>query len=52
MTGRIDLAFVDRADLKIFIDLPGPSAIYDILKTSVDELMRGGIIVDEKQLVL
>lgn len=50
VTGRIDLAFVDRADLKIFIDLPGPSAIYDILKTSVDELMRGGIIVDEKQL--
>jgi len=52
VTGRIDLAFVDRADLKIFIGLPGPIAVYDILKTAIDELIRGGIIIDEKHLVI
>jgi len=44
VTGKIDLAFVDRADMKVFIGLPGASAVYDILKTAVDELIRSKII--------
>jgi len=44
VTGKIDLAFVDRADMKVFIGLPGVSAVYDILKTAVDELIRSKII--------
>jgi hypothetical protein len=44
VTGKIDLAFVDRADMKVFIGLPGVSAVYDILKTAIDELIRSKII--------
>ena len=44
VTGKIDLAFVDRADMKVFIGLPGASAVYDILKTAIDELIRSQII--------
>ena len=48
VTGKIDLAFVDRADMKVFIGLPGVSAVYDILKTAVDELIRSKIILSNE----
>ena len=48
VTGKIDLAFVDRADMKVFIGLPGVSAVYDILKTAVDELIRSNIILSNE----
>ena len=44
ITDAIDLAFVDRADIKQYIGPPGPRVRYDILKTCVDELMRVGIV--------
>lgn len=42
--GSIDLAFVDRADIKQFIGLPGSKAIYSIYKSCLDELIRAGIV--------
>ena len=40
ITGAIDLAFVDRADIKQYIGPPSPTAIYRIYQSCVDELMR------------
>ena len=40
----IDLAFVDRADIKQYIGLPNAQARYDILVSCVNELSRVGII--------
>ncbi|KAG5188595.1 P-loop containing nucleoside triphosphate hydrolase protein [Tribonema minus] len=40
----IDLAFVDRADIKMLIGLPGVQARYSILQSCLAELMRTGII--------
>ncbi|KDN45078.1 AAA-domain-containing protein [Tilletiaria anomala UBC 951] len=39
----IDSAFVDRADIKQYIGLPPPQAIYWILRSCLDELMRVGL---------
>jgi hypothetical protein len=50
ITDAIDLAFVDRADIKQYIGPPGPRVRYDILKTCVDELMRVGIVAPFIQL--
>ena len=44
VTGKIDLAFVDRADMKVHIGLPGQHAIYEIFLSSILELQRVGII--------
>lgn len=44
ITGSIDLAFVDRADMKKFIGLPSKEAIYAMLKGSIEELMRTQVI--------
>ena len=40
ITGAIDLAFVDRADIKQYIGPPSPKAIYRIYQSCIDELMR------------
>lgn len=40
MTGAIDLAFVDRADIKQYIGLPTAEAIYQIYNTCLQELLR------------
>ena len=40
-----DLAFVDRADVKQFIDLPTEAARYTILQSSILELIRANIIL-------
>ena len=50
ITDAIDLAFVDRADIKQYIGPPGPRVRYDILKTCLDELMRVGIVAPFIQL--
>ena len=44
VTGKIDLAFVDRADIKMYIGNPSPVAIYSIFKSCLDELVRSKII--------
>eukprot|EP00698_Gefionella_okellyi_P009065 TRINITY_DN2277_c0_g1_i1.p1 TRINITY_DN2277_c0_g1~~TRINITY_DN2277_c0_g1_i1.p1 ORF type:complete len:359 (-),score=73.20 TRINITY_DN2277_c0_g1_i1:42-1118(-) len=45
ITGAIDLAFVDRADIKQYIGLPTPVAIYEILSSCMNELERAGIML-------
>lgn len=50
ITGAIDLAFVDRADIKQFIGLPSPAAIYRIYHSCLCELMRTGIISPSESL--
>ncbi|XP_014671431.1 PREDICTED: pachytene checkpoint protein 2 homolog [Priapulus caudatus] len=47
VTGAIDLAFVDRADIKQYIGPPSPAAIYKIFTSCIRELMRAGIIIAE-----
>ncbi|GMH35950.1 hypothetical protein BSKO_03818 [Bryopsis sp. KO-2023] len=44
LTGSIDLAFVDRADIKAFIGPPTIRARYEILRSCIAELQRAGII--------
>ena len=49
ITEAIDLAFVDRADIKAFIGPPPLHARYEILRTCVQELQRVGIVTDTCQ---
>ncbi|KAL4234081.1 Pachytene checkpoint protein 2 [Mactra antiquata] len=44
VTGAIDLAFVDRADIKQYIGPPSPTAIYSIYRSCIQELIKVGII--------
>ena len=44
LTGAIDAAFIDRADIKQYIGPPGPAARYEILRSCVDELGRVGLV--------
>ncbi|KAF6037328.1 TRIP13 [Bugula neritina] len=50
VTGAIDLAFVDRADIKQYIGLPSPAAIYKIFTSCINELIRTGIIKTNQQI--
>lgn len=40
----IDSAFVDRADIVQFIDLPTKEAMYEILRTCLCEIITKGIV--------
>lgn len=51
VTGAIDIAFVDRADIKYYIGPPSPNAIYTIYKSCIAELIRVGIIVASETLL-
>ncbi|THG97661.1 hypothetical protein EW026_g4392 [Hermanssonia centrifuga] len=42
----IDTAFVDRADIIQYVDLPPREAIYEIMRTCLSELITKGIIAD------
>jgi len=44
ITGAIDLAFVDRADIKQYVGPPSQGAIYQILHSCVVELVRTGLV--------
>eukprot|EP00475_Leptophrys_vorax_P001853 TRINITY_DN11036_c0_g1_i6.p1 TRINITY_DN11036_c0_g1~~TRINITY_DN11036_c0_g1_i6.p1 ORF type:complete len:135 (+),score=11.54 TRINITY_DN11036_c0_g1_i6:1141-1545(+) len=44
ITNAIDLAFIDRADIKAYIGPPSLQGRYDMLQSSVMELLRVGII--------
>lgn len=46
----IDGAFVDRADIKQYVGPPPPQAIYWILKSCLDELMRSGLAAQQQLL--
>lgn len=42
--GRADVAFVDRADIKVFIGPPTVAARYAILHSCINELLRADVI--------
>ena len=44
ITGAIDLAFVDRADIKAFIGPPSAAARYEMLRGCIAELARVRIV--------
>jgi glucose-6-phosphate isomerase len=44
ITEAIDLAFVDRADIKAYVGPPGLRARYEILRGAVAELKRAGLV--------
>jgi len=44
ITGTIDLAFVDRADIKQYIGPPGPEACYGMLSGSLKELINKNLV--------
>ncbi|XP_030458051.2 pachytene checkpoint protein 2 homolog isoform X2 [Syzygium oleosum] len=50
ITAAIDVAFVDRADIKAYIGPPTLQARYEILRSCVQELMRAGILSDTQEL--
>ncbi|XP_027125843.1 pachytene checkpoint protein 2 homolog [Coffea eugenioides] len=45
ITAAIDVAFVDRADIKAYVGPPTLQARYEILRSSLQELLRTGIIL-------
>ncbi|KAG9323053.1 hypothetical protein KVV02_004605 [Mortierella alpina] len=44
ITEAIDVAFIDRADIKVHVGLPSQRAIYNMLCSSLQELQRAGIL--------
>lgn len=40
LSGAIDAAFVDRADLKQYVGYPSPLAIFHIFKSAIEELIK------------
>jgi len=40
ITGVIDVAFLDRADVRQYIGLPSAGAVYQILHSCIQELIR------------
>ncbi|XP_076063149.1 pachytene checkpoint 2 protein isoform X2 [Oratosquilla oratoria] len=51
VSGTIDLAFVDRADIKQHIGLPSPVAIYYIYHSCIKELMKKGVIAPRETIL-
>lgn len=43
MTGTIDLAFIDRADIKQYLGIPTEQAIYQIYSSCINELIKVSI---------
>lgn len=44
LTSSVDIAFVDRADIKQYIGNPTVEAIYQIYVSSIEELVRTGLV--------
>jgi len=51
ITGAIDVAFVDRADIKQYIGPPSQGATYQILYSCVLELVRTGVVSTEESIM-
>ena len=51
ITEAIDLAFVDRADIKAYVGPPGLKARYEILRGAVAELKRAGLVAADAPLL-
>ncbi|VVC44064.1 ATPase, AAA-type, core,AAA+ ATPase domain,P-loop containing nucleoside triphosphate hydrolase,ClpA/B [Cinara cedri] len=49
VTEAIDSAFTDRADIKMLINPPKEMAIYTILKTAIEELIKVKLIINVEE---
>ncbi|KAM3959409.1 pachytene checkpoint 2 protein [Aphomia sociella] len=49
VTGAIDVAFVDRADVKRLVGPPSARAAYEILRGCCDELMARGVVAPRER---
>lgn len=47
LSDSIDSAFLDRADIRQYIGLPGPEAVYTILRSCLLELIRTGLAQED-----
>lgn len=52
ITGAIDLAFVDRADIKQYIGPPSSEAIYKIYQSCIDELIKASFPSDRAPITM
>jgi hypothetical protein len=52
MSGNVDTAFVDRADIVQYIGLPPRAAVYGILGSLLQELMSKGIVATAVSILL
>jgi SpoVK/Ycf46/Vps4 family AAA+-type ATPase len=52
VTNAIDLAFVDRADIKQYIGLPTVEAIYEIYRSCIQELVKSSIVSYSNESIL
>ncbi|KAF9603223.1 hypothetical protein IFM89_034556 [Coptis chinensis] len=48
ITAAIDVAFVDRADIKAYVGPPTVQARYEILRSCIQELIRTGILAEDR----
>lgn len=51
VTEKIDSAFLDRADIRMYIGPPGANAIYKIYLSCLEELMKRQVIYPRQQLL-
>uniref|UniRef100_H2Z3E6 Pachytene checkpoint protein 2 homolog n=1 Tax=Ciona savignyi TaxID=51511 RepID=H2Z3E6_CIOSA len=51
VTGKIDAAFIDRADIKFYIGPPSPEAIYAILRSCIMELCRAHVVISRVEIL-
>ncbi|KAL6318647.1 hypothetical protein AAG906_000725 [Vitis piasezkii] len=49
ITAAIDIAFVDRADIKAYVGPPTIHARYEILRSCLQELVRAGILTNSQE---
>ncbi|XXQ36568.1 AAA+ ATPase domain-containing protein [Plasmodiophora brassicae] len=49
LSQAIDLAFLDRADMRLFIGPPGANARLEILRSCLAELIRTGIVKEDAE---
>ncbi|KAK1294475.1 hypothetical protein QJS10_CPA16g00412 [Acorus calamus] len=49
ITAAIDIAFVDRADIKAYVGPPTLQARFEILRSCLEELLRTGILIYPKE---
>uniref|UniRef100_A0A8D8D012 Pachytene checkpoint protein 2 homolog n=1 Tax=Culex pipiens TaxID=7175 RepID=A0A8D8D012_CULPI len=50
LTGSIDLAFLDRADIVQYVGPPTKEAIYEIYRSAIANLQQVGIVTDREEL--
>ncbi|KAI7492558.1 hypothetical protein KC357_g1209 [Hortaea werneckii] len=48
LTTAIDQAFLDRVDIKQLIPCPSPTAVYEIFRSCLNEMVRSSIVTEDR----